>query len=140
MLIKDLPIYERPRERLINFGANNLSNEELLSIILRCGTKSKSVKELSFDILNEFKTVSNLKNATISKLMSINGMGLSKSAIIIAMIELCRRIYFSCDNNGIVLNNPKLIYEHTKYLFNDKKQELFYCFTKFNILILQILI
>jgi DNA repair protein RadC len=41
MLIKEIPKEERPRERLINYGVSNLSNEELLSIILRCGTKNK---------------------------------------------------------------------------------------------------
>ena len=43
--IKDIPNSERPRERLIEYGSTSLSNEELLSIILRCGTKDKSVKE-----------------------------------------------------------------------------------------------
>ena len=54
MLIKDLPIEERPRERIVKYGPSKLSNEELLSIILRCGTKNKSVNELSIDIIKEF--------------------------------------------------------------------------------------
>ena len=44
MLIKDISKEERPRERLLKYGVSNLSNEELLSIILRCGTNNKSVK------------------------------------------------------------------------------------------------
>lgn len=127
MLIKDIRREERPRERLIKFGVNNLSNEELLSIILRCGTKNKSVKDLSIDILNEFNSINNLKDATISKLTRINGIGISKAMVIIAMLELCKRIYYSSDENSIKLNNPKTIYEYTKYLFKDKNQELFYC-------------
>lgn len=127
MLIKDISKEERPRERLLRYGVNNLSNEELLSIILRCGTNNKSVKELSSDIIKEFNGICNLKDATINKLTKVSGMGLSKSMVIIAMIELCKRIYFSSDNNIIKLNNPKSIFEYTKYLFNDKNQELFYC-------------
>lgn len=127
MLIKDISKEERPRERLLKYGVNNLSNEELLSIILRCGTKNKSVKELSIDILREFNGITNLKDATINKLIKINGMGLSKSMIILAMIELNKRIYFSLNDNLVKLNNPETIYEYSKYLFNDKNQELFYC-------------
>jgi len=127
MLIKELSKEERPRERLLKYGVGNLSNEELLSIILRCGTKNKSVKDLSSDILREFKNISNLKNATINKLIKINGMGYSKSMVIISMLELSKRIYLSENDNKIILNNPKSIYEYTKYLFHNKKQELFYC-------------
>ena len=127
MLIKDISKEERPRERLLKYGVSNLSNEELLSIILRCGTNNKSVKELSSDILNEFKGINNLREATISKLTKINGMGLSKSMVIIAMLELCKRIYLSSSDDLVKLNNPKTIFEYTKILFNDKNQELFYC-------------
>ena len=45
ILIKNLPLLERPRERLLKYGVNSLSNEELLSIVLKNGTKSISVKE-----------------------------------------------------------------------------------------------
>ena len=128
MLIKELVKEERPRERLLKYGVETLSNEELLSIILRCGTKNKSVKELSSDILNEFKTINNLKNATINKLSKINGIGLYKAMEIISVRELGKRIYLSEENKAKkIFNNPEVIFEYTKYLFNDKKQELFYC-------------
>ena len=51
-LIKELPISERPRERFKKYGVEVLSNEELLSILLRTGTSNRSVKDLSIDILN----------------------------------------------------------------------------------------
>ena len=127
MLIKDIPSDERPRERLLSYGASNLTNEELLSIILRCGTKNKSVKELSNDLLKEFGTISLLKDATLNKLMKVNGMGVSKSLVIIAMLELYKRIYFK-DNEKKQFKNAKSIFEYARYLFGDKKQELFYCF------------
>ena len=127
MLIKEISKEERPRERLLKHGVSNLSNEELLSIILRCGTKNKSVKELSSDIINEFKSINNLRYATINKLIKINGMGYSKSMVIVAMLELAKRIYLTSDNKKVMLNNPKSIFEYTKYLFHNKEQELFYC-------------
>ena len=126
MLIKDIPVYERPRERLINYGVSNLSNEELLSIILRCGTKNKSVKELSSNIIKEFNGISNLKDATINKLMNIDGMGPSKASIIIAMLELNKRINYKKESS-ISLDSALKVFNYTKYLFNDRRQELFYC-------------
>jgi len=126
--IKDIPINERPRERLIELGSKNLSNEELLSIILRCGTKNKSAKELSLEILKELKNIENLKDITINKLLSINGIGLSKATLLIAVIELGKRIFLSKkQDDKTSYTNPNIIYENTKYLFDNKKQEYFYC-------------
>ena len=71
--IKDIPISDRPRERLINYGVNNLSNEELLSIILKSGCKEYSVKELSNVVLKELNGINGLKNISINKLSSIKG-------------------------------------------------------------------
>ena len=53
--IKEIPKEERPRERLKEVGVENLTNVELLSIILKTGTKNKNVKELSIDILKEYR-------------------------------------------------------------------------------------
>ena len=127
--IKDIPNSERPRERLIEYGSASLSNEELLSIILRCGTKDKSVKDLSFEILQEFKNITNLKDVTINKLISIKGIGLTKATIIVSVVELGKRILLGENkSNTRGYTNPSIIYQNTKYLFNDKKQEYFYCF------------
>ena len=62
---KELHNTEKPRERLVNKGKESLSNEELLSIILKTGTKDKSVKEVSFELLNLVKDIRNLKDVSI---------------------------------------------------------------------------
>ena len=59
MKFKDIPKEERPRERLVMYGASSLSNEELLMIILKTGTKDYSVKDVSLNILNLALPVSN---------------------------------------------------------------------------------
>ena len=82
----------------------------MLSIVLRCGTKNKSVKELSTDILNMFKSVSNLKEATINKLTKINGIGEVKAITLIASIELGRRVYQIKEDKKVLLNDSKLVY------------------------------
>lgn len=128
ILIKDIPKSERPRERLLKYGVEHLSNEELLAIILKCGTKNKSVKQLAIEILKEVDNINNLNNITINKLTSIKGIGTTKAIELISTVELGKRIYLSKQTNTKQkLTNPKDIFNHTKYLFTNKKQEYFYC-------------
>lgn len=125
MRIKDLNENERPRERLLKYGVNNLSLEELIAIVIRTGIKNMSVKEVSQNLLYEIK---DLKNLRINNLLKIKGIGKIKSIELIAAIELGRRVYYEKDTiKKIKLNNAKIIFEHFKYILNDKKQEYFYC-------------
>lgn len=58
--IKELPKKERPRERLLSDGADKLSNDELISIILKTGTVDKSVKDISIEVLRMYEDITNL--------------------------------------------------------------------------------
>jgi len=128
MKLSELPEDERPRERLLKYGKENLSNEELLSIILKCGTIGKSVKEVALEVLKEIQTVQDLQEITIERLLSIQGIGKVKAIELIACIELGKRIFLESKNKGHQkLLNAKQIYEEMKYLFYGKKQEYFYC-------------
>ena len=93
MKIKELPEYERPRERLLQVGSSNLSNEELLSIIIKTGTKGVSVKEIAFEILKRIKNINNLDNISINTFNDIKGLGEIKRIELLATIELGRRIF-----------------------------------------------
>lgn len=126
ILIKDIPINDRPRERLIKYGVENITNEELLSIILKTGTKEKSVKDIALQILKEYKSINNMKNITINKLSKINGIGIVKSIELIASIELGRRVYTSNNIDKIKVNTSKDIYDYFNELLKDKLQEHFY--------------
>lgn len=126
--LKDLPIEERPRERLLEVGVKNLTNTELLSIILKTGTKDKNVKDLALDIISEYKDFSKLKEASVSKLVNIKGIGKVKAIEIISAIELGRRVFTEEKHNiKKKLRDAKSIWEDSKYLFENKKQECFYC-------------
>ena len=128
MKIKDIPVSERPRERLIEYGSNSLSNEELLAIILKQGTKNKSAKELGLDLINSIGNISNLDNITLEKLINIKGIGQAQALTLLASIELGRRIYLKKDyDKKYILSSSKKIYEFMKYLLINKKQEYFYC-------------
>ena len=125
MLIKEIPNEERPRERLIKYGLDSLSNEELLSIILSTGYKNRSCKELSIDIINYFENINNLRNANINNLSKIKGVGVSKASNILASIELGRRVFINNDNN-IKITSSKDIFNLIKSDVENNKQEYFY--------------
>ncbi len=128
ILIKDVPLDERPRERLIRDGKESLSNTELLSIILKNGTRGKSVTELSTNLLNVVEKFENLKDVNLEVLRSVKGIGSAKAVEILATIELGRRLYLMKEKSSSkVFNNSKVIYESNKYLFDSKNQEYFYC-------------
>ena len=95
-LIKELPIEERPRERFKKYGVKALSNEELLSIILRTGTGNKSVKDVSLDILKKYK-INELKDINFNSLKSIKGVGEVKAITIISAIEFGKRVFSTSD-------------------------------------------
>lgn len=124
---KNIPESDKPRERLYQYGSENLSDEELISIILKTGTKGMSVKEVSLKLLENVGDIKKLKDIGINTLMGINGIGKVKAIEIKAAIELGRRIYI--ENNklgGVILNNSLKIYEYFKDLVGNKKQEYFY--------------
>ena len=109
LMIKDMLISDRPRERAIKYGISSLSNEELVSIILKSGTKNYSVKDLSNDLLSKVKSISELKNFTVSSLSKISGIGKVKAIEIKAVGELSRRISKSSVPITKDLSSPELI-------------------------------
>ena len=128
MKIKDLPILERPYEKLINYGAQSLTNEELIAILIRSGTNQYSAKELASIILMKLNNIGDLNNFNYTSLINIKGIGIKKSCVLLAAIELGKRI-----NNytpSIVnkkLNSSRLVYDYYRHILADKKQEYFYC-------------
>ncbi len=125
--IKDIPTSDRPIERLIQKGSNSLSNEELLAILIRTGTKGKSSKELASNILSSIKNIQELKNLNFKQLTQIDGIGPSKAAILLSTIELSKRmnqtVHTIIKKKG---NNPAFIFEYYQSILQDKTQEYFY--------------
>ena len=125
LLIKDLKDDEKPRERLIKYDAKNLSNEELLSIILKTGTKNYSVKTLANHVLKEINDINDLKDITINKLMEIKGIGKVKAIELLAALELGKRVYYLKQNSDIKLNTSKKVFEYFRYMLMYEHQENF---------------
>lgn len=89
--IEDLPESERPREKLENLGVKNLSDVELLSIVLRTGTQGKNVKELSAEILNEY-SLDEIADRNPEDLKKFEGVSRVKAGQLVAVGELSRRL------------------------------------------------
>lgn len=125
--IKELPITERPRERLKSVGVNNLTDKEIISIILKTGIKEKNVNELSLELLKKYNLV-DFKYLNLNDLMKIKGIGEVKSIELLASIELGKRIFLRESKKLVKLDSATKIFEDARYLFVGLKQECFYCY------------
>lgn len=92
IMIRDVPQEERPRERMLRYGPQALSNAELLAILLRTGTARESALSLAQRLLAESEGLEGLMKLSLSELMQKKGIGLAKAVQIKAGIELGRRI------------------------------------------------
>lgn len=125
---KNIPDYDKPRERLFMKGAESLSNEELLAIIIKTGTRKYSVKEVALRLLSEIGDLSRLAEIGINSLMNIEGIGRVKAIELKAVCELAKRINNISDRDvKIVFDNALVVYQYFNKMLVDKKQEFFYC-------------
>jgi DNA repair protein RadC len=92
MKIKDLPLDDRPREKLILRGPQSLSDSELLAIILRTGTKGKSVVQISQEIIKKNGNLASLAVKTVSAYTKDVGIGKDKAATLAAVFEIAKRV------------------------------------------------
>ena len=92
LTVKELPLDDRPREKLLLRGAQSLSDAELVAILLRTGKKGKSVIEIARELINSEGNLAMLATKTIDSLQKISGIGKDKAATLAAAFELSRRI------------------------------------------------
>lgn len=107
LTIKDLPTNERPRERLVKYGAEALSNAELLAIILRVGTQEYSAIGMAEHMLGRFNGLKGIATAGIEDLSAIKGLGTAKAAQIQAMVELGKRLAASVGDSRTTIRSPQ---------------------------------
>ena len=125
--IHDLPKEERPRERLVEFGEQALSAQELLQVILGRGVAGESVAVTAQKLLSQFGSLQKLAEASIEELSSIKGIGPAKAAQIKAVFEIGRRISTQAPSyKSKELTDPKKVYQLIKSKLKDYTREHFY--------------
>lgn len=92
LTVKELPLDDRPREKLLLRGPQSLSDAELVAILLRTGKKGKSVLEIARELINSEGNLAMLATKTVDSLQLISGIGKDKAATLAAAFELSRRI------------------------------------------------
>jgi len=90
--IKKWPEKERPRERLLQHGAQSLTEAELLGILIGKGTRNKTAIDVARQLLDRYESLQELFARSPSELMKINGIGPAKAAILSAAFDLVRRV------------------------------------------------
>jgi len=117
--IKDLPKIERPREKLMRYGPEKLSNSELLAILLRSGKKRENVVELAGKILKRFRA-DKLPYLTFDELKDYSGLGPAKACEIVACFELGKRLLKG--KKARIYLKPKEVWEELKDIRDNKKE------------------
>lgn len=117
--IRDLPKVNRPREKLIKYGPEKLSNSELLAILLRTGKKGENVVELASKILKKFGA-KNLTNLEFDELKKYPGLGPAKACEVVACFELGKRLLK--DKKAQIYLSPKDVWDELKDLRDHKKE------------------
>ncbi|MDQ0342367.1 DNA repair protein RadC [Lederbergia wuyishanensis] len=118
LMIRDFPVDQRPRERLINNGPESLSNHELLAILLRTGTKAESVIQLANRLLTQFGGLMWLRDAALEEMTNLKGIGQAKAVQIVAAVELGRRISNLKYDERYVIRSPE---DGANYVMNDMR-------------------
>ena len=108
--IKDLPPAERPREKMVRFGASALSAAELLAVLISSGNKEDSALTLAGRVLSiESKGLQGLANLQPEELMKVKGVGPAAAGRILAAVELGRRLASAPPSGKIAVNDPKSV-------------------------------
>jgi len=124
--VHDLPLSERPRERLSKLGSEALSSQEILALILGRGIKGESVIVTAQKLLSRFGNLKNLASASIEELTQIKGIGPAKAAQIKATFELSKRLEnSSSETTKITVKSPEDVVKTARNLLKGKKKEHF---------------
>jgi DNA repair protein RadC len=124
--VHDLPLSERPRERLLRLGSEALSAQEILAVILGRGTKGESVMITSQKLLSRFRNLKGVANASVEELIQTTGIGPAKAAQIKAALELGRRLEAdTSDKPRRMLKSPEDVAAEVKSQLKGKRKEHF---------------
>ncbi|MFW2177346.1 MULTISPECIES: RadC family protein [unclassified Moraxella] len=125
MAIKDWHEDERPREKLLQKGADSLSDSEILAIFLRTGTKDHSAIELARGLIERFGSLAGLLSAPSEEVMACHGIGTAKYAQILASLEMGKRYLASQVKASPTLASSQLVKDYLTTQLRHLKREVF---------------
>ncbi len=125
MPIIDWPEAERPREKLLQRGADALTDAELLAIFLRTGTKGKTAIDLAYTLLNDFSSLRNLFNADLDDFCKIKGVGPAKYVQLQAVLEMSTRYLKESIEKQDAISSPEDTRQFLKGKLRHKPYEVF---------------
>ncbi len=125
MSITDWHEHDRPREKLLTFGAQHLSDAELLAIFLRVGVKGHSAVELAQILLDHFGNLHTLLNANQEEFCQIKGLGQAKYVQFKALLELSNRYFESELSKGPSFSDPEKVARYLAHSLAFKNRESF---------------
>ncbi|MGI9211579.1 MAG: RadC family protein [Methylococcaceae bacterium] len=125
--ITDWPVDERPREKLLHRGAENLSDAELLAIFLRTGVTGKTAVDLARDLLRDFGSLRALMACDLGRFSQSRGLGIAKYAQMQATMEMSRRYFLEDLKRNDPLTNPDLTRRFLAAQLRGYAHEVFGC-------------
>src|SRR4030095_12733860 len=120
MTIKDWPVGERPRERLLAAGAAGCSDAELLALLLRSGHGARDAVQFARDLLTSYTSLRELLDAPIGELMGRRGMGPTKAATLAAAVALAERYLASPVQRAEVFGASADVRRYLRYRLGGK--------------------
>jgi DNA repair protein RadC len=123
--VRDLPKEERPRERLKRLGAEALSSQELLAVIISRGSAKMSVMKIAQELITTFGNINAISNATLEQLDAVPGIGPAKATQIKACFELGKRQDLEPELKDFHIENPKDVVDYIRKDIKDKAKEHF---------------
>ena len=128
MKIKDLNADERPRELMLKSGAQNLSDAQLLAILLRTGNRSRNVLDVARDLLYSAEGSLNiLSEMSLEKMCEVKGIGMDKAVTVAAAFELGRRLNFERDDGKVMITCASKAIRVLRPLFSSMETEELWC-------------
>jgi len=123
--IKELEVFNRPREKALREGISSLSDKELLALFIRCGTKDYSALDISAFIIDKYQSLSNVFKLDIYNLMKIKGIKKAKAVEIIGVIELAKRISKETVRKILIIKDASDVLNLVKEEVKNESQEHF---------------
>jgi DNA repair protein RadC len=123
--VEHIPADERPREKAMRYGIENLSNRELLAILIRCGTRGRSALEVADSILMKAEGIRGLAALGMEGLESIKGISHVKALELLSSLELAKRASFAEMLEQDVVRSPDSVYSWLQQKMGDSLQEEF---------------